>query len=387
MIASRTDAARRAEVRHAARGWHAAGAIDGATLARIEAAYPDDGHRMALAWKALVFVIVTIAANALFFGIAAFLHDDSRAAPFLVFAVVLAGVTERLLHGSRVGDNGSAAATSFWAAAYATLAIGIEASRGSHDWPTTSLLAAAAAFAAAGWRWGYAAECAIGALSFFAFLARFGTGRLSWILFGLALAAATWSLRTRRWLPPPMREAASAIFVIGMSAVYGGLNRYSVDHGSIESMARGGAVVPAPTGAIVPISTLATAVLPLALLAWGLYGRRILALDLGLVFAALSLATLRFYVHIAPLWAILTVSGILLVLGALEIGRRLRRAPDGEWRGFTARPLHSGRSSGIETVAIVAAFAPDGRAPAPAERGGMTPGGGGYGGGGATGSF
>lgn len=165
------------------------------------------------------------------------------------------------------------------------------------------------------------------------------------------------------------------------------MNRYSVDQRAVEAMAQGGARTPEPSsGAFVLLSSLATALVPIVLIVWGLRRRQTLVLDLGIVFAALSLVTLRYYVHLAPLWAILTGAGVVLVPGALRVGRLLREASGGEWRGFTARPL-SERRRGLETAAIAAAFAPNGRpAPAP-EGGGFTPGGGRYGGGGATGQF
>jgi hypothetical protein len=390
MTPPRVEASRGAEVRAAARGWRASGAIDDATLARIEAAYPEDRHRMAMAWKILVFVIVTIAANALFFAIATMIRDESGPEPWLVFAAVLAAATEMLLHRSRIGENGSAAATSFWAALYATVGVGLGLDHGGGGWEgalTAALLAAAVAFAAAGWRWGYAAEVAIGALAFFLFLARLPGGRWWWILAGLAVAAVAWPGRTRRSLPPPMRGAASAVVVVAMAAIYAAVNRYSVDQHAVETMARGGSFSTAPaSGVFAALSTLATAVLPLALICWGLRRRQTLALDLGIVSAAISLVTLRYYVHLAPLWALLTAAGVVLVVGSLRTGRWLREGPEGERGGFTARPLTE-RRPGLETAAIAVAFAPEARpAPAP-EPGGFTPGGGRYGGGGATGEF
>jgi hypothetical protein len=390
MTPARAEASRRAEVRSAARSWRATGAIDEATLARIEADYPEDRHRMAMAWKVLVFAIATIAVNTLFFAIATMIRDESGPMPWIVFAVVLAAATEILLNRTRFGENGSAAATSFWAAVYATVGIGLGLDKGGGGWEpalTASLLAAAIAFAAAGWRWGYATEGAIAGLAFFLFLARLPGGRLWWILAGVAAAAAAWPARQRRSLPPPIRGAASAIFVIALAAVYAAVNRYSVDQRTVEAMVQGGTSAPAPSSvALALLSSLATALVPLALILWGLRRRQTLVLDLGIVFAALSLVTLRYYVHLAPLWALLTGAGVVLVLGALRAGRLLRDAPGGEWRGFTARPL-SERRRGLETAAIAAAFAPDARpAPVP-EGGGFTPGGGRYGGGGATGEF
>ncbi|HYX21942.1 MAG TPA: hypothetical protein VFA98_13950, partial [Thermoanaerobaculia bacterium] len=93
-----------------------------------------------------------------------------------------------------------------------------------------------------------------------------------------------------------------------------------------------------------------------------------------------------FYVHLAPLWILLTAAGGALVLAALGLHRWLRSGRDEERGGFTARPLDGNRRGGLETAAVVAAFAPE-AAPAAREPGGFAPGGGRYGGGGAEGSF
>ena len=50
------------------------------------------------------------------------------------------------------------------------------------------------------------------------------------------------------------------------------------------------------------------------------------------VLLALSLVTLRHYVHVPPLWVALALSGALLIALALAVERALRRAPAGERR-------------------------------------------------------
>jgi len=110
-------------------------------------------------------------------------------------------------------------------------------------------------------------------------------------------------------------------------------------------------------------------------------------LDTGIVLLALSLVTLRHYVHLAPLWAVLTLSGALLLVLALAVERALRRAAGGEIAGFTADPLFSDerRQRALQIVPVAAAFTP---APsAPAEEKGFAGEGGRFGGGGATEKF
>jgi len=388
--AARVEASRRAEVRSAARAWRRAGAIDAATLEHIEAAWPEGRPRMAAAWRVLIFVIVTVAANALFFAVATLIHGESGPGPWLFFAVCLSAATEILLHRSAIGENGSAAATSFWSVVYAVVGIALvedAAAAGAESMITVSLLAATALFALAGWRWGYAAYGVCAAAAFFLLLARLPEGRILWLVAGAALLAAAYRLQGLRSLAPSHRRAAGGILLVAAAAVYVAVNRYSLDAHSIEALRHGAGTFPQPAPALGVLSAAATAVFPVLLIVWGLRSRRLLVLDAGLAASALSLATLRYYVHLAPLWAVLTAAGGALVLAALGLHRWLRRAADGERRGFTAHPLYGRGGRGLEAAAVVAAFAPAARpAPAP-EPGNLTPGGGRYGGGGAEGSF
>jgi hypothetical protein len=106
------------------------------------------------------------------------------------------------------------------------------------------------------------------------------------------------------------------------------------------------------------------------------------------VLLALSLVTLRHYVHVAPLWVVLTASGALLIALALAVERALRRSPGGEHTGFTADALFSDerRQHILQTVPVVAAFTPAAPAAA-AEEKGFAGRGGTFGGGGASGKF
>ena len=125
-----------------------------------------------------------------------------------------------------------------------------------------------------------------------------------------------------------------------------------------------------------------------AILVWAGISRRTLLLDAGIVLLALSLVTLRHYVHVAPVWVVLTAAGALLIAAALALERALRRSPGRERLGFTAEALFSDerRQQMLQTVPVVAAFTP--AAPAqPAEDKGFVSGGGRFGGGGASDKF
>jgi hypothetical protein len=175
--------------------------------------------------------------------------------------------------------------------------------------------------------------------------------------------------------------------VIGIGAVYAAANVYSLDEGILEHLAR---LAPAredvPRGARLAAAA-ATALLPPAVLAWGLGSRRTVLIDTGIVLLALSLATLRHYVQLAPLWVVFTLSGALLVVVALAVERALRRARDGELAGFTAEPLFSDerRQQALQIMPVVATFAPGVRAPGPEP--GFAGEGGRFGGGGAQEKF
>jgi hypothetical protein len=394
MTPRRAAQSRVSELRRAARGWRKAGVIDASTLTAIEAAYPDGRLRLAAAWKVLIFVVVSVAVNAVLFGFEMVSHRSQAYGSWLTFAAILALATEGLLRSERIGENGSAAATSFWAAVYAMvgaafLFLGGE-SRDAERAETVVLLVATVVFAAACWHWGFEAYGAFAAVAFFFLLARFPGGRLWWAVAGVLLVLAAARGLDRAALPPPLRRACAGILAVSGLALYTAFNRYALDERLIESVAGNRAASAQPWRALEILSPLAMTAIPLLFIAWGLHDRRLLLLDLGAVLAALSLVTLRYYVHLAPLWLVLAAAGAGVVVAALVLNRRLRRAPNGEWAGFTARPLYGGRSTaGLATAAVVAAYAPDaGPATAPArEGGGFTPGGGRFGGGGATGSF
>ena len=130
-----------------------------------------------------------------------------------------------------------------------------------------------------------------------------------------------------------------------------------------------------------------SALYPLAILAWGLRSRDRALIAVGIVAAALSLATLRFYIHVAPLWVVLAVSGAALAGTSLLLERWLRSGRDGERYGFTASPLYDeGRRERLLPVAAALALAPAARV-LPDEQPGVNGRGGAFGGGGAAGSF
>ncbi len=135
-----------------------------------------------------------------------------------------------------------------------------------------------------------------------------------------------------------------------------------------------------------PLSILATALVPLVVLGFGVVTRRVLLMDLGVVLGAASLVTLRFYVHVAPLWLVLVAVGSAALLAALGVRRLLASGAARERGGFTAEPLFEDarRRAGAEVVGALATLAPEA---APAQERPLERGGGRFGGGGATSEF
>ena len=380
------DAARVAEVREAAQAWRNAGAIDAPTHEAIYAAYPQSRPELSRAWTVLIFFLVTMAVHTVSFGVfAAFRMESSLVVIF--FGAVLATAAD-FLRGSRFACNGSDAAVSFWAILYLMVGFGWWLSEASHDEAdtiTTILAATVLVFAAACIRWGFAAYGTIAAAALFALLGRFPAGRLWWVAGSLVLLALAFRNLDRAALAPPHRGAVAGVFAVAAVVLYVALNRVSVDEHWVEAVMRVASYKAGPSsGPLRALSTAATALLPLAFVAWGIRTRRTLILDLGLAFAAASLVTLRYYVHLAPLWFLLTLAGAALVLGALAVNRRLRRSPGGERRGFTADPLFERRREALQAAAVVAGFTPTA---APAQAGDLTTGGGRFGGGGSSAEF
>jgi uncharacterized membrane protein YgcG len=107
---------------------------------------------------------------------------------------------------------------------------------------------------------------------------------------------------------------------------------------------------------------------------------------MGEILGVASLVTLRFYVQVAPLWVVLTVSGAAAVALGMILNRHLEAGADRERRGFTAKPLFSERSPGRAVEAGLAmALTPASASAGKPER--FEGAGGEFGGGGASGSY
>jgi hypothetical protein len=380
------------EVRAAAEGWKRAGAVDSGTFEEISRRYPEPRPLPAPLWRLLTAFFVTAALLLLTGAFFIALHPEIGTAPFLLFllsavCVVAAEVQER---SPALALRGGAGATSFWGIAFflAGVFLFLEETlrvreRGGM---TLLLLAALAAYALAAWRWGTAVYVSFAAISFFLLLARAPSGRLLWIACGVAMTLVFARVLDRTSWAPSHRVCAAALVVYGLLGVYAAVNLYALDHRLVESLRGAGLDVPEARFPERILAIVGTTVLPVAILWWGVRSRRTFVLDTGMVVAALSLITLRHYVHIGAAWLVLTLAGAALVLLALALNRWLSRGPEEERDGFTAEPIFAdeARLRALELVPVVAAHAPEAR---PAVEPGFQGGGGSFGGGGAGGSF
>jgi hypothetical protein len=131
---------------------------------------------------------------------------------------------------------------------------------------------------------------------------------------------------------------------------------------------------------------LLTVILPMSALAMGIGRRDRALLWFGVVSAILSILTLKYYIHFGHLAEELTAAGLLLAVFAFGLLRWLR-AGSMRCRGaFTAEPLLEPRLYGFdaEALAAIQPLAPATRVP---QAEGFKPGGGSFGGGGASGGY
>jgi hypothetical protein len=355
---------RAAEVNEAAEGWRRAGAIDEPTERAIREAYPDPCITPSAVWRVLTACVVGAVIVCAFgaFEVAFRPRKEGHQVLLFLFAAACLAATEMLEASPRFSRRGAAGATSFLGVVSLLLCWALflleTVNMRFDDGIDPVLLAAVLAWGVGAWRWGSPVFAALFAVSLFLFLGRATHGRLLWILAGAALASlASRRLDKAAWAPSH-RRSAMILVIAGLAAVYGAVNLYSLDRHLVEDLGRLSWSRSTPPRSLLVLSALATAVLPVAVLAWGLRSRRTFIIDTGIVLTALSLVTLRHYVHLAPLWVVLTLSGAALVVLALTVERMLRRAQGGEIAGFTAEPLFADerRMHALEIVPVAAAF-------------------------------
>jgi hypothetical protein len=385
---------RTAEVRDAADGWRRAGAIGAPTHEAIRNAYPDRCVTPSAVWRVLTAVMVTAVVLCSFgaFALAIRPREVGLSLLLWLFGAACVVATERLEVSPRLARRGAAGAASFWGILLFLGGLGLLL----HEIPAIPgedalrlvLLTSALTWAAACWRWGSPLFAGLSVGSFFVLLAQVPFGRVLWIVVGVVLAGVAARRLDDGSLAPSHRRAAMVVGLAAVAAMYGALNIYSLDLDLLERLRPLAPRRVVPSAVLFAGAAVATAVLPLGVLAWGWRSRRTVLLDAGIVLVALSLVTLRYYVHVAPLWAVLLVSGATLVALALAVERALRRVPGGEQAGFTTDALFSDDRGQqvLQVVAVAGTLTPAATATASAEKS-FVPGGGASGGAGASGKF
>jgi hypothetical protein len=375
------------EVRLAARDWRSAGLVDDATVAEIDRRFPDDRVRAGLVLRLLLFVFAFIAGIA---AIGLFTFIDRHWSIVLMMGLVFGALTELQTSFLRRCGGGTEEATSLFAVALTSggLIWALNQSRdmGSVARVEVGALVVLALAAAAAWRWGMPAYGAVACLALFVFEAQLPAPRALWVILAAALAAGCEAARRSAALAPSHRAAAEWALVSAIALAYLAVNVWGLDEHVIEELAAGGRY--GPPGFSRTLAIVLTAALPPLTIAVGARRRDRLWLWTGLVMVIASAVTLRHYVHLAPLWVLLASIGAAIVAIALLLQRWLEAGAGHERRGFTAQPLFEGRfERSAEVIAALATIAPAARAMPAEAPGEMKPGGGSFGGGGASETF
>ena len=385
---------RAAEVHDATQGWLRVGAIDAPTGHAIRRAFPDPCVTPSAVWRVLTACVVAAVILCAFQAFSIAFRPGKLGHQVLLFLFAGASLVaaDWLEASPRFARRGAAGTASFLGVGFLIVGFGLFLLETLHmrfdDVIDAILIASVLAWAVGCRRWGSPLFAALSALSLFLFLGRLPYGRVLWVLVGAALAGVAGRRLDEASWAPSHRRAAVALVVAGIVAAYAAVNVYSLEAHLLEDLGRLAARRIVASRGLIILAALATAVVPLAVLTWGARSRRTFLLDTGIVLLALSLVTLRHYVHLAPLWATLILSGAALVILALTVERALRRAPGGDIAGFTADPLFSDerRQHALQVVPVVAAFTAAAPGPAAQEKD-FTGGGGKFGGGGAGEKF
>jgi hypothetical protein len=374
-----------------ARSWKEAGAIDGTALAAIEASYPDERQGVGPVFRVLLFLFTLISIGGAF-GFFMVLNDAIRGWKVLPVLLLLFGAglivaTEFQITRMKRAQGGVEAATSLAGIGFlAGLVFWIcDASNMKLNHSFAALLfAAALLLAGAAWRWGYPLYAGAAMAAFLWSFVAFPGARLVWIFVPLLMAPVLARLSESPRLPPSHRDSCAFALGVALAGLYTAMHLGSLDSRLLEDWRHGWL----PSGAILRgLSIAATALVPVIYLAIGLRSRRYVFLLLGAGTGVASLVTLRYYVHLAPLWVILTLSGAALLGLVLALRRYLDSGAGKERHGYTAEPLFEemGRRRMLEAGAAVLSLSPEARPVHEEPK--LVGGGGSFGGGGATGEF
>jgi len=384
-----------------ARRWEEAGLVSPAQAAAVRERYRPELVRVNLFIRILLTVFTAVGAVALVALPAVILKVEEFGITllFLIFAPTCAWVADRLLiHGRRLYRCGAEEVLLMLAVGFLALAVAIP----THDWgrgaeqlgwlSAHGIVMAGAAILAV--RYGYALA-ALGAMFALAGRPFHLADVLHWhepnlpriLLFLLLSAAGIWAhrrLARRESLPRGYVWCLETVRLAALAGIYLDVNLFA--HRLLWKDWLGWTPAAESVSWSDPFCAVLTTLLPATALVLGIV-RRDRALLWYAVFAGTaSILTLKYFLHLGYLAEEVTAAGLVLAGLAFGLLRWLRTGSDRRRGAFTSDPLLEPRLYGLDAEALAAMqpLAPTPRTPA-AE--GFRPGGGCFGGGGATGGY
>lgn len=380
-------AAERAQaVRETAAAWREAGEIDEPTRRAVDERYPDDRVRARPVFRVLLAGFTVLAGLAAT-GLLLAAGQETPVVP-IVLGLIAAVAAEVQVGPLRRAESGTAGACAFLAVLLLVVGTVWTLNRDLHLGPDATIRAATALVAVlsglVAWRWGMRAAAAVSAAAAWLFLAQLPIGRVSWLVGPLVAAPLLHRAARNAGRAPSHRAALHLAELVALVALAVAWNPWAHDAGFVERLAE---LPPAGPGLLRTLCLGAFLLLPAVTLVVALRGRdRWLLWTAGAMVAA-SAVTFRHYVHLGPLWAVLAAAGIVLVVLAMVARRVLDSGRAKERRGLTAEPLFGDeRKVRLAELAVsMATLTPEAKPPEPKPT--FEPGGGTFGGGGASDSF
>ncbi|QXE91267.1 hypothetical protein [Geomonas subterranea] len=392
---------RRVAVVEEARRWQEAGIITPEQAAAVAERYRPElvrvnvFIRILLALFTTVVVAALVALPAVMFNV----KEDGFTVLCLIFAPLCAWVADHeLIAGRRLYRCGAEEALLLLAVGMLALAVAIPAHHWGHSAERLAWLAAHVIILAGAVmltvRYGYALA-AFGAMLALAGLPFHLADVLLWqspglsrlVLLLLLGAAAIWAqlrLTGRNSLPRGYVWSLESMRLAAWTGIYLDVNLFA--HRLLWREWLGWIPGEWQLPWSDPLCALLTAILPVAALAMGIGRRDRALLWFGVVSSILSIITLKYYIHFGHLAEELTAAGLLLAGLAFGLLRWLRAGSKRCRGAFTAEPLLEPRLYGLDAEALAAIQPLTPAANVPQAKG-FQPGGGTFGGGGASGSY